>query len=92
MKIPKVGLLQVAIAFPLAALVIGRWWVPIVAAATMIGFAVVLIADEGWEGADWGELGFNWDLLLATLTVTGSVIGVGLNRFVREFFEGRTDT
>ena len=85
------GLLLVAIGFPVAALLIGSWWVPILAGATLIGFAIVLIAAEGWAGADWGELGFNWDLLLAILTVAGSVIGVGLNRLAREFFKGDTD-
>ena len=84
------GLPLLVIAFPLAALLIGRWWVPILSGITMIGLAILLVAYEGWEGIDWGEVGLAWNLLLATLTVAGSMIGVSLNRLAREFLKDRT--
>jgi hypothetical protein len=81
-----VTLLLISVGFSVAALVIGRWWVPILAAATLIAFAILLVVSEGWEGADWGEVGLYWDVVLAVLAVTGSVIGVCINRLARDLF------
>jgi hypothetical protein len=86
-----VALLLITVGFSVAALVIGRWWVPILAAATFLGIAAFLIAAEGWEGVDWGELGLYWDVLVAVLTVTGAVIGVAINRLGRDLLRSRSN-
>jgi hypothetical protein len=81
-----VTLMLMAVGFSAAALVIGRWWVPLLAAVTLIALAINVVATEGWEGADWGELGMYWDVVLAVLAVAGSVIGVGINLLARDLF------
>jgi thiol:disulfide interchange protein len=81
-----VGLLLIAIAFSLAALLIGRWWVPILALATWLGLAIFLLANDGWHGAGWGEFGVFWNVLVAILTVSGSVIGVATNHLARDLY------
>lgn len=80
------SLLLIAIGFSLAALVLGRWWVPILALATWIGIAVFLVANDGWHGAGWGEFGVAWNVLVAILTVAGAVIGVATNHLARDLF------
>jgi hypothetical protein len=77
----------IPVGFSIAALLIGRWWVPLVALVTWIGIAIFVVAKEGRAGLDWGEFGIVWDLLVASLTLAGSVIGVTAHRLLRALRE-----
>jgi peptidoglycan/LPS O-acetylase OafA/YrhL len=82
-----VSLLLITIAFSVAGLLIGRWWVPALAAATWAAIAVFLVANDGWEGAGWGDFGIQWNVLVAVLTVAGAVIGVATNRLAHDLLQ-----
>jgi hypothetical protein len=84
-----VSLLILPLCFFLAALLIGRWWVPLAAVAMWIGIAIFLVLNDGWHGAGWGDFGIHWNIVVATLTLAGSVIGVLTNR-LREPFRPNT--
>ena len=81
------SLLLITVGFSVAGLLIGRWWVPVLAAAAWAGIAIFLVANDGWEGAGWGDFGVQWNVLVAVLTVTGAVIGVATNRLAHDLLQ-----
>lgn len=72
------ALVILPIAFVVAGVLIGRWWVVAGAVATWIGLAIYLYANNGWHGHGWGDFGVAFNMLSLAATVLGAALGVGV--------------
>lgn len=77
--------------FLVAGLVIGRWWVVLAAMATWTGLAVYLYVNNGWYGHGWGDFGVAITVIVATASVLGAALGVGVRYAAGGIARARTD-
>jgi hypothetical protein len=69
--------------FGLLGIVVRRWWVVSLAAATWAGIGMFLGFKFRWSGAYWGEVGLALLIFFSSLTVLASAVGPAMRAGVR---------